>query len=1130
MSEFVHLHVHTEYSLLDGAARIKDIVKKAKVLDMPAVAITDHGVLYGAVDFYKAAKAVGVKPILGCEVYVARRTLYDKEPRVDEGSFHLVLLAENNEGYANLVKIVSVASLEGFYYKPRVDKELLRKYSKGLIALSACAGGEVARLLLENRLNDARKTALEYQDIFGKGNFYLELQDHGLREQKIINAGIMQISAETNIPMICSNDVHYTSSEHSKVQDVLLCIQTGKTLMEEGRMKFSGEGFYFKSPQEMENLFGHVPAALANTKIIADRCNVELSFGEMYLPNYIVPDGFTLETYFKHLCSMGLERRYAVIDESIKKRLEYEQAMIIKMGFVGYFLIVWDLINFARSVKIPVGPGRGSAAGSLVAYVLGITNIDPLKYDLLFERFLNPERVSMPDIDIDFCFERRDEIIHYIIQKYGTDHVAQIITFGTMAAKAAIKDVGRVLAMPYGEVDRVAKLIPSELNITLEKALHQSIELKELYDQDSKVKELLDLAMELEGMPRHASTHAAGVVISQKPLTEYCPLQRSSEGLATTQFAKETVEEIGLLKMDILGLRTLTVIAQTLKFIGETQGKEIDIDVIPLDDPKTYQLLAQGLTKGVFQLESPGMRNILKNLKPERIEDVIALVALYRPGPLGSGMVDDFINRKHGKVPMKYMHPLLEPILKETYGVILYQEQVMRISGEIAGFTMGQADLLRRAMSKKKSSVLAAQRDNFVKGAKEKDISSDLAGSIFDLVENFAGYGFNKSHSAAYALVSYQTAYLKANFPTEFMAALLTTLMNSADRIPSYIEECKNMGIKILPPDINESAIGFTVEEGKIRFGLAAVKNVGEAVISQIIDCREEKGKFVSFIDFCKRIDLRTVNKRVLESLTHAGSYDSIEKNRASLIAGLGNCIEYVLRVQKEKDSRQMSLFGDLDTNKSFTLPDTNDYSLTEKLALEKGVLGFYLSGHPLDDVKDLIMAKVSNEISDLHTLADGQKVIIGGLIISVKRLITKKGATMVSLVLEDLTGHIEVIVFPQLYAKNWREITEDNIIIILGRLSNQDEQIKILAEEITLPEKKSVKLMIKFDNYDHAKKELPVLYKIIEKHKGNLPVLLFLEKENKIRKLDASLWVENSPDLVQLLEKEFGVGKCKLE
>lgn len=1129
MSDFIHLHVHTEYSLLDGAARIKDVIEQAKKLNMSSVAITDHGVMYGVLDFYKAAKKAGIKPIIGCEIYVSKRNMLQKESRLDDSPFHLVLLAENNEGYQNLVKIVSAASLEGFYYKPRADKELLRKYSKGLIALSACAGGEVATLILQNHIADAKKCALEYQDIFGVGNYYLELQDHGIPEQRIVNAGLVQISNETAIPLVCSNDVHYTSSDHAKVQDVLLCIQTSKTLTEEGRMKFSGEGFYFKSSEEMTKLFAHVPQAVSNTVAIAERCNVEFNFGEMYLPNYIVPEGYTLESYLDFLCGKGLDKRYPNADEVITQRLKYELEMIVKMGFAGYFLIVWDLINYAKNNDIPVGPGRGSAAGSLVAYVLGITNVDPLKYDLLFERFLNPERVSMPDIDIDFCFERRDEIIHYIIDKYGTDHVAQIITFGTMAAKAAVRDVGRVLALAYSEVDKVAKLIPTELNMTLDKAMHQSSELMQLYDQDERIRELLDLARQLEGMPRHASTHAAGVVISQKPLTEYCPLQRSSEGLATTQFAKETVEEIGLLKMDILGLRTLTVIADTLSFIRKARGVEVDIDNIPLDDKKAYNLLAQGLTKGVFQLESPGMRTILKNLKPERIEDIIALVALYRPGPLGSGMVDDFINRKHGRIPVQYMHPLLEPILKETYGVILYQEQVMRIANDMAGFSLGQADLLRRAMGKKKVEVLAAQRDNFVQGAKKNEIDGGLAGRIFDLMESFAGYGFNKSHSAAYAIVAYQTAYLKANYPTEFMAALLTSLMGSSDRIPSYIEECKMLGIKILSPDINESAVGFTVEEGKIRFGLAAVKNVGEAAIVQIISARADEIGFKSFIDFCKRIDLRVVNRRVIESLIYAGSFDALEKSRASLLSGLDNALDFAARVQQEKSSPQITLFGGIETEQNFVFPEVTDYGVIEKLALEKGVLGFYLTGHPLDSVKAQLKEKISAEITELEIMKDGQRVIIGGLIITTKKIITKKGETMAAFTLEDLTGRVEVLTFPQLYANNWRDINEDNIILVKGRMSKQDEDYKIIAEEIMMPDKQEKKLFVKFKDAENAKMLIPYLNKIFEKSKGNTAVMFFMEKENKIRKLDASLWVEVTPIFLKEVESLVGKDNFKL-
>jgi len=1054
MSQFVHLHTHTEYSLLDGAARIKKLVQKAADLGMPALAITDHGVMYGVIDFYKAARKAGIKPILGCEVYVAPRTMGDREARVDDVLYHLVLLAENEEGYRNLLELVSQGFTEGFYYKPRVDKALLRKHSKGLIALSACLAGEVANHVLSQQPGKAREAAEEYRAIFGEGNFYLELQDHRLEEQRLVNRELLKISRELGIPLVATNDIHYVTREDAEVQDVLLCIQTGKTMDEEGRMKFGTDEFYLKDYEEMRLLFGEWPEALENTVKIADRCNVELDFNQMHLPYYEVPEGYDRDSYLEKLCREKAAQRYEEITPEVEERLSYELSVIKSMGYSGYFLIVWDFINYARENGILVGPGRGSAAGSMVAYVLGITNIEPLRFNLLFERFLNPERVSMPDIDIDFCFERRGEVIDYVVQRYGIDKVCQIITFGTMAARAAIRDVGRVLNFPYGEVDKVAKMIPSELGITIEKALAQSADLKELYNSDERVKKLIDTAAALEGMPRHAGTHAAGVVIAKEPLTHYLPLAKTSDGVITTQFAKDTVEEIGLLKMDLLGLRTLTVIRDALENIRHTRGIEIDIDRIPLDDPVTYQMLGQGDGIGVFQLESSGMRAIMRDLKPESIDDITALVALYRPGPLGSGMVDDFIKGKHGG-GAKYLHPKLEPILKDTYGVILYQEQVMRIASDLAGFSLGEADLLRRAMGKKKPEVIAGLRNQFVEGAEKNGVDRETAGQIFDLMEYFAGYGFNKSHSAAYAMVSYQTAYLKANYPLEFMAALLTSVMDNSDKVAAYIEDCRKLGIQVLPPDVNESRESFTPVGDKIRFGLAAVKNVGHNAIAAIIAAREKEGLFKSLQDFCSRVDLKVMNKRVLESLIRCGAMDSLPGFRAQKMHILDRCLDAAQQVQRDRESGQVSFFDLLSegpeaiVEPEIPLPNVPEYPGKEMLVMEKEILGLYISGHPLAEYRDLLTTLNVATTAQLKELKDGEQVTIGGLVAGAKRITTRRGEDMLFLNLEDLTGTVEVVMFPRVYQQYRWLVEPDTPILVRGKLNHQEEEVKVLADRL---------------------------------------------------------------------------------
>jgi DNA polymerase-3 subunit alpha len=998
-ADFVHLHVHSEYSLLDGASRLQNLVQMAVEYEMPSIALTDHGVMYGVIDFYKLAKKAGINPVLGCEVYMAPRTRFDKEAHIDDTLNHLVLLAENEQGYKNLLSIVSNAYLDGFYYKPRADRELLAQNNKGIIALSACMAGEIPRLILDGDYEKARNVACEYREIFGRDNYFLEMMDHHLPEQRMVNEALRKLSQETGIPLVVTNDAHYLRREDARIHDVLLCIQTGKTLQDENRLRFTGQEFYLKSPQEMASLFPNDLDALRRTREIADRCHVEFDFSEMHLPEFQVPAEYDLDSYLRKLCEEGISKRYPDgVSQEAKERLAYELRVIQHMGFSGYFLIVQDFVNWARTREVPVGPGRGSAAGSLVAYSLGITNIDPLKYGLLFERFLNPDRVSMPDIDIDFCYERREEVIDYVISKYGDDHVAQIITFGTMMARAAIRDVGRVLNLPLSEVDRIAKLVPEELGVTLEKAV-QTPELKQLYDSDPEVKQLLDLAQGIEGMPRHASTHAAGIVISSEPLVNFLPLQKNG-GALITQFPKETVEEIGLLKMDFLGLRTLTVIGDALQTIESQYQERLDPDHFPLDDKQTYELLSSGETSGVFQLESTGMRHILKNMKPQRFEDLIALVALYRPGPLGSGMVDDFISRKNGETRVEYPHPALEAILKETYGVILYQEQVMQISCDLAGFSMAEADSLRRAMGKKKPEVLSAMKENFLNGSREHDVDSRKAAEIFELMEHFAGYGFNKSHSAAYAFIAYQTAYLKAHYPVAFMAAMLTSFRNNSDKVSYYIQECRRLKIEILPPDVNESLENFTVVGDKyIRFGLAAVKNVGEGAVQAIIAARKQGGSFQSLDDFCQRVDLRQVNKRVIESLILCGAFSSLGAFRSQLMAVLDECIENAQADKKDKESQlsgQVSLFDIFEEPQQQqvqqNLPSIDEYPKQELLAREKEVLGFYVSGHPLDGYEHILAKRAKTRIAELGRYRDRARVRVGGMATSCRRGTTKRG------------------------------------------------------------------------------------------------------------------------------------------
>jgi len=1132
--------------LLDGATRISQVARQARESGMNALAITDHGCMYGVIDFYKACHKEGVKPILGCEVYVAPRRRTDRTPKLDDQPSHLVLLAENQRGYKNLLKLVSLGYTEGFYYKPRVDKELLARYQDGLIALSGCLAGEVADKILNGQPDKARQAARDYLDIFGPDRYYLELQDHGYQEQRTVNRELLKIARELNIPLVATNDVHYLRREHADIQDVLLCIQTGKSINTPGRMKFESREMYLKSPHEMNLLFGEIPEALRNTVRIAERCQVEIEFGKLHLPYFTVPDGYTPAGYLQEKCLAGAVKRYGHCSGPVWERLEYELKVIGQMGYDEYFLIVWDFIRYARERGIAVGPGRGSAAGSMVAYVLEITNIDPLKYGLLFERFLNPERISMPDIDIDFDYERRGEVIEYIVQKYGADRVAQIITFGTMAARAAIRDVGRALDMPYGDVDRVAKLVPMELNMTIEKALANSPELKEVYDHDPEVKRLIDTAMELEGMPRHASTHAAGVVIAREPLVEYLPLNKTSDGLVTTQFPMTTVEELGLLKMDLLGLRNLTVIGEAVNLIEQIRGRQLDINNIPLDDQATFEMLTRGEGIGVFQLESSGMRSILKELKPNAFEDIVALVALYRPGPLGSGMVEDFIQRKHGQTRVDYFHPDLEPILRETYGVILYQEQVMMIARVMAGYTLGQADSLRKAMGKKIPQMMAMHRQWFVNGtttdekgnplknpipgAVARGYDRQLAEKMFDLMEYFAGYGFNKSHSAAYALVSYQTAYLKANYPAEYMTALLTSVRDNTDKVVLYIEECRRMGIQVLPPDINHSRENFTAMEGSIRFGLAAVKNVGWGAVQAIIQAREKGGPFTSFSDFCSRVDNRLANRRVLESLVKAGALDAFG-HRAQLLAGLDTGLEYAARVQRDREQGQVNLFDLMpelpEQAAELQLPEVPRLSPKQQLEFEKEALGLYISGHPLSEFSWILEALEVQRVVDLPEIPDGRPLLLAGMVSTIKRITSRKGEPMAFVNLEDLTGNCEVVVFPEVYRRYGKTLDPKGPLLLKGRVNNNGEETKVLAEEMIPIDNIGCQLWLKFNERDaEAFKELETL---LTRHPGNTPVYLFNPDNKKAFRLENRLWVSLNTELKTALTGLLGKDNIKL-
>ncbi len=1055
-AEFVHLHVHSEYSLLDGAAQLEKLVQKAQALRFPALALTDHGNLFGAIDFYLAAQKAGVKPILGCELYVApggRRERGSQDGGY-EGANHLTVLVRNLAGYKNLIKLVAKAYLEGFYYKPRVDKELLAAHADGLLVLSGCLNSEVARLISTGEPGRGQEVAGWYREVFGKDNYFMEIQAHGLEEQARVTAETLRIAKALGAPIVGTNDSHYLDAGHARAHEALLCIQTGTTLLDPKRWRFASEEFYVKSADEMARVFAERPDACRNTLAVAERCNLTLEFGAFHLPRYVVPDGHTLESYLEHLTREGLRRRYGPAPgDAVEARLAHELAIIEKMGFAGYFLVVWDFIHYARQQDIAVGPGRGSSAGSLVAYCLGITNIDPLRYGLLFERFLNPERISMPDMDVDFADDRRDEVIRYVADKYGRDRVAHIITFGTLGAKAAIRDVGRVLGMPYAEVDRIAKLVPAfPLNITLDEAYQKSPPLAEMVRSQPSVPELWQVARTLEGCTRHASVHASAVVISDEPLDEHIPLYRDPKRPELiTGYAMGPIEKLGLLKMDFLGLRTLTVLANTVRLIRESQGIELDLDTLPVDDAKTYELLGEAKTFGVFQLESAGMRDALRGLRPERLEDVIAIVSLYRPGPME--LIPDFIHRRHGRARITYEHPAMEKYTQETYGIMVYQEQIMQIASEMAGFTMGEADTLRRAMGKKDRELMARQRDKFIGGCAERGTPAAKAERVWELMEKFAGYGFNKSHAGAYGLVAYQTAYFKANYPVQFMAALLTSEMGDTDKIVKYIEECRAMGIRVEPPDVNVSQVTFSVSGHAIRFGLAAIKNVGEAAMESILATRQQDGPFRSLDDFCVRVDLRLVNRRVLESLVKAGAFDTLGLPRAQLMASVDAALEAGQRQQRERAEGQASFFDLLPPAAAAPAPEpvavVPEWDADQRLAFEKEVLGFYVSGHPLARYRSVVESLGITTSADVALKSPGSRVLLFGQVTGLKETATKSGNRMAFLALEDMDGTVEVTVFPEPFRAAAELLRAREPLLIRGRIDDSDKGRVVLAEDV---------------------------------------------------------------------------------
>jgi DNA polymerase III subunit alpha len=1146
MSSFVHLHLHSGFSLLDGACDHDTLAKTAAKYKMPAVAVTDHGNLFGAIGFYEAAKKAGVKPIIGCEMYVSKTSRHDRDPANGRPN-HLIVLCENERGYQNLVKLVSKGYLEGFYYKPRIDKELLREHSEGLIGLSACLNGEVSANVLAGRIEQAEKAAAEYHDIFGKDRFFLEIHDHGLEKQRKIIPDMLRIGERAGIRVAATNDCHYMRQDDCRAHDILLCIQTGKTVNDPNRMKFYTDQFYFKTREEMDRVFGEIPQVLDQTVEIAERCSLKLQKVEDPFPEFVVPPGFTIDTYFAKVVRDGFQDRLDYLkpraDRGVLKntiaeyemRLEQEIEIIQRMKYPGYFLIVWDLIRYARENDIPVGPGRGSAAGSLVSYCMRITDIDPLQYGLLFERFLNPERISLPDIDIDFCMNRRASVIDYVTKKYGRENVSQIITFGTMAARGVIKDTGRGMEMPYAEVDKIAKMIPAELHITLDKAMTQNPDLKNLVQNDSRVRELIEVAKRLEGLARHASTHAAGVVISPKPITEFVPLYKSNKDEITTMYPMTDVEKMGLLKMDFLALTTLTIIDDVLRMLKQYEGIDLNMDTLPLDDEPTYALFAAGLTDGVFQFESSGMKDILRKFKPSSIEHLTALNALYRPGPIGGGMIDDFIKRKHGVRKIEYELPELKSVLQETYGVIVYQEQVMQIANIIAGYSLGEADLLRRAMGKKKPEEMAAQREKFLSGARAKAFKDEKKITrIFDLMEQFAGYGFNKSHSAAYAVLAYRTAYLKARHPQYFMAALLTSERGNQDKVVKYINECRDMGIAILPPDINSSDVNFTPTPSGIRFGLAAIKNVGETAITSIVANKP----FKSLFDFCERADLRTVNKRVVESLIKAGAFDSLDQDRALLYANIDRAMDWGQRKQREKEIGQGGLFGMMfgGADEPQSLDPAESWPEGLKLKHEKETLGFYITGHPLRKYASEVKTYGNATTGVLSEKPSGFDIAIGGLVSALRVMRTKKGELMGVVLLEDWEGVVEVLVFPEAYAKAQKLLDIDTPIFVKGKLDNDESNIKILAADIypmdRIKEILSRTVTIRINSSLAPGDVAERLQPIIDEKRGSAEIIFELEFPGRFTALvRPNPYVKISPDreFVESVERICGRDTVRL-
>lgn len=1182
-NKFCHLHLHTEYSLLDGSGKIPKIIERAKELGMDSIAITDHGVMYGCVEFYKQAKAAGIKPILGCEVYVAAKSMKIKQPDKENSTHHLVLLVKNEKGYENLMKIVSKASIEGFYYKPRIDHEYLKSHSEGLIALSACLAGEVQQNILKNKIDKAKDVALLYKDIFKEG-FYLEIQNHGMEEQKKVNEVNIKLSNELNIPLVATNDVHYINKKDSKSHDILMCIQTGKTVEDKNRRRYPSDQFYLKSADEMYNMFSYVPEALENTVKIAKECNYDYKFHESKLPSFPLPDGREPYEYLKEHCYLGLIERYEEFknlrgskydEDKIKEvssnsekakeyvdRLEYELGIIKQMGYVDYFLIVWDFIRFAREKGIPTGPGRGSAAGSIVAYTLGITKIDPIKYSLIFERFLNPERVSMPDIDSDFCYERRQEVIDYVVEKYGKDNVSQIITFGTMAPRACIKDVGRAMSYSYAEVDRITKMIPTMIGITIDKALEMNPELKKIYDSEDRVKNLIDISKDLEGLPRHSSTHAAGVVIASRPLVDYVPLQKNDE-MIVTQFGMTTLEELGLLKMDFLGLRTLTVMNDAINMIKKNRGIEIDLDKIDVADKEVYKMIGEGKTTGVFQLESPGMTSFMKELKPDSLEDIIAGISLYRPGPMAE--IPKYIDGKRDFHNVKYLDEKLESILDVTYGVMVYQEQVMEIVRKLAGYSMGRSDMVRRAMSKKKHKVMEEERYNFINGIVKEDgtievpgcvrngVSAEVGNKIFDSMMDFASYAFNKSHAAAYAVVGYETAYLMRYYPVEMIAAMLNSVMGVSEKVAYYIKFAEKCGIQVLPPDINESYSKFTVKGDTIRFGLAAIKNVGVNVVLSIVESRKKKGKFKSLVDFVDKIDLSSVNKRAVESLIKAGALDSFNIFRSKLLAVYEKLMDGVYSNQKRNIDGQISLFALDDSNinlPEIQYPNIKEFNKRSLLFMEKEMTGLYISGHPLDDYKEslkvqttttieninksyeLFIENLNNSIEDQEMpIKDNDNVILGGILTEVKQKVTRNNTIMAFVQLEDLSGTIEVIVFPKVLDRYRDVIEEDALVRIKGRISiKEDEMPKLLCESIEGLEKvSSNRIYIRITDKSYIRECNNIIKNAVKNYKGNTPIYLFDSRERQNYRLSRDAWCNEDEEFIHILKEKFGENNIRI-